>query len=400
MQRLFRPLVVASIATATGADAALPPHCQEAADQFCAESCYPQIKSRPCPGPLVAADAAGGPHGGGWKCYSPSCLSSNHSKYVGGGCFCSDDTQIRAVLHKQPGCTPPAPAPPPIPFGFAKALGNEMVLAAAPKQAMVWGFCDKGASVQVVLDGGPEIQATIGPDQATGALTTWKVKLPATKASFTNHTISASSAGKTVSLQNVWFGEVWLCSGQSNMEYPIGSPTCWNASNINCTSGGAQCGFGCSQDAGQTIKDMASYDAGMRLFNVGGGSSITPQAEMRGGEWKTPSSMGGTFSATCWFYGRDIYNAMSQKVPVGLISTFVGGTPIQHWTSPEGLATCDGPHSWNWAAGFMDSVLWNAMVVPLLRTVHSGVVWYQVYTHDALHRADLTQPCVAVLQLN
>jgi hypothetical protein len=36
-----------------------------------------------------------------------------------------------------------------------------------------------------------------------------------------------------------------------------------------------------------------------------------------------------------------------------------------------------GPHSWDWPAGFLDSVLWNAMVVPLLRTVHSGVVWYQ-----------------------
>ena len=61
-----------------------------------------------------------------------------------------------------------------------------------------------------------------------------------------------------------------MCSGQSNMEYPIGSPTCWNASDINCTSkhNGAQCGFGCTQDAGQTITDMANYDSAMRLFNV------------------------------------------------------------------------------------------------------------------------------------
>ena len=94
---------------------------------------------------------------------------------------------------------------------------------------------------------------------------------------------------------------------QSNMEYPIGSPTCWNASNINCTSShnGAQCGFGCTQDAGQTIADMAGYDSGMRLFNVGSGTSITPQPEMRGGEWKTPSEMGGAFSATCWFFGAE-----------------------------------------------------------------------------------------------
>ena len=228
---------------------------------------------------------------------------------------------------------PPAPPPPPakIPFGFAKAFGNGMVLAAAPKQAMIWGFCDPGASVAVTLDGGAKVQATIGPDQATGTLMTWRIKLPATKASFTNHTITATSAGKTVALSGALFGEVWVCSGQSNMEYPIGSPvrvtiththtlslppsfppsisldlslfvcvcvcvwggvfvrvcvclppppslttldvlpqTCWNASNINCTSkhNGAQCGFGCTQDAAQTITDMAKYDSGMRLFNV------------------------------------------------------------------------------------------------------------------------------------
>ena len=175
------------------------------------------------------------------------------------------------------------------------------------------------------------------------------------------------------------------------MEYPIGSPTCWNASDINCTAhhNGAQCGFGCTQDAGQTIADMAQYDHGMRLFNVGGGKATTPQPEMRSGAWKVPSAMGGSFSATCWFFGRDIYDAMPTKVPVGLISTFVGGTPVEHWSSSEALATCVGPEAWDWPTGFSDSVLWNAMVVPLLRTVHSGVVWYQV---NLLHRSP---PCSA-----
>ena len=82
--------------------------------------------------------------------------------------------------------------------------------------------------------------------------------------------------------------------------------------------------------------------------------------------------------------GRDIFNAMPTKVPVGLVSTYVGGTPVQHWTSPDGLATCDGPNSWNWPKGFLDSVLWNAMVVPLLRTVHSGVVWYRAFASRLL----------------
>ena len=62
-----------------------------------------------------------------------------------------------------------------MPFGFAKVHGDGMVLAAAPKPAMVWGFCDPGAAVTVSLDGAAAIKATIGPDQATGTLTTWRV---------------------------------------------------------------------------------------------------------------------------------------------------------------------------------------------------------------------------------
>lgn len=375
-------------------DAPLPAHCQAAVDAFCASSCYPLIKSRPCDGPMTARSVSGAPHGDGYKCYSPSCLNANFTRYVGGGCFCSDANQILAVLEANPGCAPPAPTPAPIPFSFAKAHGDGMVLAAAPKQAMVWGFCAPGATVQVSLDGGASIAATVGPDQATGVLTTWRAKLPPTAAGFDNHTVTATATTTTssgdgegeaaatatavVALSGVLFGEVWVCSGQSNMQYPIGSAGCWNASNVNCTAGGAQCSFGCSQDAGRTIADMPAYDGGMRLFNVGGGSDPTPQPDMHSGTgWKTPSAMGGAFSAVCWFYGRDIYNALSPKVPVGLISTYVGGTPIEHWTSPAGIKACEGPNSWDFPPGKIDSVLWNAMVVPLLRTVHSGVAWYQ-----------------------
>lgn len=69
-----------------------------------------------------------------------------------------------------------------------------------------------------------------------------------------------------------------MCSGQSNMEYPIGSPTCWNESNINCTDkthgvDHSQCGYGCSQNAGKEISAMENYDDGMRLFTVGGGGA-------------------------------------------------------------------------------------------------------------------------------
>eukprot|EP00937_MAST-01D_sp_MAST-1D-sp2_P002621 g2621.t1 len=270
-------------------------------------------------------------------------------------------------------------------FVFAKAVGNGMVLAAAPKQAMVWGFCAAGDKVSVGF-GGHTIAATIGPDQADGKLTTWRALLPATGAGFDKHNITATStaAGTTLTLSDVMFGEVWICSGQSNMQYPLGSPTCWNASNINCTDhtkghNTAQCGYGCVENAGEEIAAMAGYDDGMRLFMVPGNSQAGPQAEMKDNAgWRTPSVTGGGFSAMCWFFGRDIYSALGKKVPVGLIETNVGGTPDQHWSSPDALQQCKGHGDpWDWDANFTDSVLWNGMVVPLLRTVHSGAIWMQ-----------------------
>ena len=102
-------------------------------------------------------------------------------------------------------------------FRLAGVFGDGMVLAAAPKRAMVWGFCEPGAKIAVVLDAGPAVAATVGPDHATGSSTTWRALLPATPASFANHTVTATMDGLTLTLSAVLFGEVWICSGQSNM---------------------------------------------------------------------------------------------------------------------------------------------------------------------------------------
>ena len=202
------------------------------------------------------------------------------------------------------------PPKPPAAFRFSSAYSDDMVLQQAPAQAVVWGFAPAGSKVTIGF-GGKSIDAPVAPYMGESA---FMAKLPATPSSMTAmHNVTATSGGQTITLANVLFGDVWVCSGQSNMQYPIGSPTCWNASNINCSAPDAQCSFGCTQDAGKTIADMGRYDDGMRLFNVGGGSSITPQPEMRGGEWKTPSAMGGAFSAACWFFVRTFFSFRSSR---------------------------------------------------------------------------------------
>ncbi len=181
------------------------------------------------------------------------------------------------------------------------------------------------------------------------------------------------------------------------MQSPIGVPaTCWNESNVNCTVADKQCNWGCANHSATEIVAMARYDAGIRLFIANEDDSQTcgfpvpactsnvPVADLaRATGWLKPSTMGGRFSATCWFTFRDVYDrlALDQRSrPIGLIEANVGGTPDQHWSSPDALQRCKGPHSWNWPKNFSDSILWNTFIVPLLQTVHSGAIWYQVKT--------------------
>lgn len=95
------------------------------------------------------------------------------------------------------------------------------------------------------------------------------------------------------------------------MQYPIGSPTCWDENNTNCAIKDAQCSYGCVNRSGVEIKAMANYDKGMRLIINQGITSRgfrDPYPDMqRTTGWLPPSKMGGQFSATCWFFGRDVY---------------------------------------------------------------------------------------------
>lgn len=119
-------------------------------------------------------------------------------------------------------------------------------------------------------------------------------------------------AGKnTVNVPDVLVGEVWVCSGQSNMAFPV-----------------SRSGCGPAAIAG-------SADPLLRLLQVPRKPSPTPQAELVA-SWKAagPETVG-TFSAVGYAFGRDLRKAL--KVPVGLIDSSVGGTPAEAWTSRPAL---------------------------------------------------------------
>ncbi|HEV8060925.1 MAG TPA: sialate O-acetylesterase [Gemmataceae bacterium] len=112
--------------------------------------------------------------------------------------------------------------------------------------------------------------------------------------------------------KNVLVGDVWICSGQSNMEMTVRS----------------------SADFEKNIAQ--SKNPRIRLFTVAKNPSITPQDRLGGG-WSecNPDTVGG-FSAVAYFFGRDLERA--QQIPIGLIHTSWGGTPAEAWTSREALS--------------------------------------------------------------
>ncbi|MCX5684292.1 MAG: sialate O-acetylesterase, partial [Planctomycetota bacterium] len=181
-------------------------------------------------------------------------------------------------------------------------IGSNMVLQADMK-APIWGWADAGEKVTVTL-GDQKVEATA---DAAGK---WQVKLAAMKAG--TGPLEMTVAGKnTLKLDNILVGEVWVCSGQSNMEMSVKS----------------------SMDSDKEIAE-AKYPK-IRLFTVQKAVADKPQADCKG-QWVecAPETVPG-FSAAGYFFGRMLHKDLG--VPVGLVHTSWGGTVAEAWTSPEAL---------------------------------------------------------------
>jgi sialate O-acetylesterase len=180
------------------------------------------------------------------------------------------------------------------------------------RQDAIWGWTTPGAHVSVKL-GDKTSSAVAGPD---GKWTAYLPKKPAGGP----YTIDVSGP-QSVELKNVLFGDVWICSGQSNMQFGV-----QNLANAN--------------------EEIAAADhPNIRLFMVPNVTAATPQSTVQG-TWNvcTPSTITqggwGGFTAVGYFFGRNLERDL--HVPIGLIETSWGGTVAEAWVSTEGLKDVPG----------------------------------------------------------
>ena len=234
-------------------------------------------------------------------------------------------------------------------------FGDNMVLQ-QQTDAAIWGRKTLNSTVRVTTSWNNKSYTVVADKDGN-----WKVKVstPVAGGPF-NITISD---GQPVTLKNVMIGEVWVCSGQSNMEMPMK-------------------GFRAQPITGSNGYIATSSNNQIRLITVPRTTSLTPQFDFTG-NWKTcePENVS-EFSATAYFFGLMLNNVL--KVPVGLICTSWGGTRIEPWISENGLKNFDWvklPDKTQALSGNgiqqTPTVLFNAMISPIIGYGMRGAIWYQ-----------------------
>jgi sialate O-acetylesterase len=232
-------------------------------------------------------------------------------------------------------------------------FGDNMVLQ-QETEVSIWGTATKNSTVRISTSWNNKSYTT-----KAGSEGIWKLKI-ATPSAGGPYEVSLSD-GKTLKLKNIMIGEVWVCSGQSNMEMPVK-------------------GYMNQPILGSNEAIATSSNHSIRLFTVKKASSLQPMDDFSG-SWKEcePENVS-EFSATAYFFGLMLNKALN--VPVGLINTSWGGTRIEPWISEAGFKNFDfikmpDKNQQGTLSPQTPTILFNAMINPMVGFGIRGAIWYQ-----------------------
>ena len=223
-------------------------------------------------------------------------------------------------------------------------LFSDHVVLQRQQPIPVWGWAKPGETVKVTLTGQTQqAKADVGGK--------WLVRFTPLEAGGP-YTLMATAKSGSATAVDVLIGEVWLCSGQSNMEWPVRQ-----ANNVAAE------------------KKNANFPQ-IRHFQVEHELALTPQTELKTGEWKVASSETvGDFTAVGFFFARELYQKLN--IPIGLMHSSWGGSQVEGWISREGMMSNDElrptvqnlPNTWQAADSLMDLKLRKQLQVSPTLTV-------------------------------
>ena len=217
---------------------------------------------------------------------------------------------------------------------------------------MLWGWGNNGEKVNITASWINESITTMVSNYAK-----WSVKIK-TPAAGGPYVLNISSGGSNIALRDVMIGEVWLCSGQSNME--------WNYYNGE-----------------KFIKQElpVSYNANIRFFQIPRSAAEYPQEDVKAAWQICDSNSLKSFSAVGYFFSKKLQHDLN--VPVGMINSSWGGTSAESWTPAESVYNNEVLKT---ASAKLTEVPWgpvkpginyNGMIAPVTNYNIAGALWYQ-----------------------
>lgn len=183
-----------------------------------------------------------------------------------------------------------------------RVFSDHMILQRT-KPIPVWGSAKAGERITIEF-GGQRYHTITGRDGK------WRVQMAAMNAGgpYVMSVFGEESTQEALTFKDILIGDVWIASGQSNMEWQVSQ----------------------SQNAEQEIKN-ANYPA-IRFFNVPHAKQVVPQDTLAAGSWVSMDTAGvKTASAVAYFFARTLHGSL--KVPIGIVQSTWGGTPVEAWTS-------------------------------------------------------------------